>query len=692
MNEYLESIVAALIRPRDAANSLLGFDPAEQIAKPLTGDLDIGRALNSAFLIVLAGKTHLSFSQAKRLLKHISEKPEWSTMASFYLKGVGLIHDEIESACKKDPDFAHRLQNLSRWLSHDHGSLSNRETAESLWAVFFPEGHGVRAHRSELIEVLRAKRAVTIATLNANPITDPARQMLFTSNVLLTLPAATKSPYELPVSPYLRQQLIQVSHEPQLYWYDHPIQIGVDPKNNEVLHGLRGLDEALECERSRGNMALNARATCALSVSVTHRGLQGMAKRYIEEEFHRSGHLKNLDLYVFTEADTRLIRDDILAPAAAHYLYCSDVKEHLAVFGVDGEYGRHYSFLKAIAAFWSILLQPAIRATFKIDLDQVFPQKELVEQSGSSAFEHFMTPLWGTRGLDSSGRPVELGMIAGALVNEADIAKSLFTPDVLFPNRALAPDEFIFYSPLPQALSTEAEIMSRYNTDKLNGRSSCMQRIHVTGGTNGILIDSLRRYRPFTPSFIGRAEDQAYILSTFPNPDTKLAYAHKDGLIMRHDKGAFAQEAIDAASTAKLIGDYNRILYFSAYARTLTNDIAGIKDLIDPFTGCFVSRIPITVVYLRFTFKAASLFVEGQNDRELDFIRLGANRITAALDFIYGENSRLADQYEKERFGWNLYYDTLSAIERGIAEGDEYALDLRKKAQRIIRHCAIDFS
>jgi len=692
MNEHLESIIATLIRQGAGANSFLGFDPAEQIAKPLTDDLDIARALNSAFLIVLAGKTHPSFARAKHLLNHISEKPEWLNIASFYLNGVSLVHDEITGACKKDPDFAHRLKNLSSWLSQNQGPLRNEETAESMWAFFFPEGHGVRGHRSELIDALRAKREVTVTALNTAPITDPARQILFTSNVLLTLPGPTKSTYELPVSPELREQLIQVSHEPQLHWYDHPIQIGVDPKNNEVLHGLRGLDEALEFERSRGNMAPNAKVTCILSVSVTHRGLQGMAKKYLEEEFHRSARLKNLDTYVFTEADARFILDDILAPAAAHYLDCRDAKERLAVFGVDGEYGRHYSFLKAIASFWSILLQPAIRATFKIDLDQVFPQKELVEQSGASALEHFMTPLWGARGLDSNGRPVELGMIAGALVNEADIAKSLFTPDVPFPNRALAPDEFIFYSPLPQALSTEAEIMTRYNTDKLNGRSSCMQRIHVTGGTNGILIDSLRRYRPFTPSFIGRAEDQAYILSTFPNPDTKLAYAHKDGLIMRHDKGALAQEAIDAASTAKLIGDYNRILYFSAYARALTNNIAGIKDLIDPFTGCFVSRIPITVVYLRFTFKAASLFVEGHSDRELDFMRLGAKRITAALDFIYGENSRLADQYEKECFGWNLYYDTLSAIELGIAEGNEYALDLRKKAQRIIRQCAIDFS
>ncbi|UCE35385.1 MAG: hypothetical protein JSV40_05650, partial [Deltaproteobacteria bacterium] len=305
MNEHVESIIATLIRQGAGANSFLGFDPAEQIAKPLTEDLDIARALNSAFLIVLAGKTHPSFARAKDLLNHLSEKPEWSNIASFYLNGVGLVHDEIKGACKEHPDFAHRLKSLSSWLSQNQGPLRNEETAESMWALFFPEGHGVRAYRSELIEALRAKREVTVTSLNTAPITDPARQILVTSNVLLTLPGSAKSPYELPVSPELREQLIQVSHEPQLHWYDHPIQIGVDPKKNEVLHGLRGLDEAFEFERSRGNMAPNARATCVLSVSVTHPGLQGMAKKYLEEEFHRSARLKNLDAYVFTEASTR---------------------------------------------------------------------------------------------------------------------------------------------------------------------------------------------------------------------------------------------------------------------------------------------------------------------------------------------------------------------------------------------------
>jgi hypothetical protein len=60
-------------------------------------------------------------------------------------------------------------------------------------------------------------------------------------------------------------------------------------------------------------------------------------------------------------------------------------------------------------------MDPEIIATFKIDLDQVFPQEELVEQSKASAFEHFKTALWGACGVDSEGHPIELGMIAGAL-------------------------------------------------------------------------------------------------------------------------------------------------------------------------------------------------------------------------------------------------------------------------------------
>ncbi|MFQ5776730.1 MAG: hypothetical protein ACE5IP_01840 [Terriglobia bacterium] len=691
MIQEFESIIFTLFRPREEEDTFSVFDPTKHLEGERTDDTGIGQAVNASFLITLAGSTHPAYERAKNLLLRMADSPEWTEIAEFYLNGIELIHTEIETTCKRNPDFAEQLRSLSEWVSNQENLKNTEEAREHIWSVFCPEATGIRGHEQERIETLRASRTVILTQLATTPITDPGRELLLTSNVLFSPPPAAKSLDEFPLSGKLRETLHTVCREPQLYWYDHPIQMDGQPERNEVLYGLRELEAALEFETVRGNIPREAKVPCVLSVSVTHRGLQRIAKGYLEEQFARCGGLKNIQAYVLTEADTQRIIDEILAPAAERYLQQSHSREILGVFGVDGEYGRHYSFLKAIAAFWRVFIQPEIKATFKVDLDQVFPQEALVAQTGASAFEHFTTPLWGAQGLDSHGHPVELGMIAGALVNQQDIGKSLFTPDVPFPGRELSQDEYIFFSALPQALSTQAEMMTRYSMDKLDGKSACIQRIHVTGGTTGILIDSLRRHRPFTPSFIGRAEDQAYILSVFPHPGPKLAYVHKDGLIMRHDKETFAQESIQSAYVGKLIGDYVRILSFSAYANLLTDDIAELKESLDPFTGCFLSRIPTTVVHLRFALKAASFFTAGKRGKGLELITTGVRRIRKTLDFLRGENSLLKQQFEKERLGWAVYYNALSSVEEALNKKESFALELRKKAGGVIDQCRLRF-
>jgi len=691
MKEHFTSIIYTLIQPKGDKDTFSIFDPTQQLDEKCTEKFGIAQSLNAAFLMALADRKHPESKRAKRFLTRMRDSSEWANIATFYLNGIGFVHREIEGICKNDPNFSNRLKTLSEWMSNKENLNKTEEAIEKLWTVFFPEGNDILANKQEGVKALRAKRTVTITELNSTPITDPAQQILFTSNVLLTIPSESESLNNLPLSDDLKGKLLKIISEPQIFSYDHPIRLGIDPEKTEVLYGLRGLEAAFEFERDRGAMSCDAKPICVLSVSVTHRGIRNIAKRYLEELFFHSESLKNIDVYVFTEIDTQLIIDEILAPAAMHYLRHNDAKGLLSVFGVDGEYGRHYSFLKAVAAFWSIFIRPEIKATFKIDLDQVFPQKELVKQTGNSTFEHLKTPLWGAHCMDSNGQPLELGMIAGSLVNQQDIGKSLFTPDVPFPTFGLSPDEYIFFSTLPQALSTEAEMMTRYTKDTLNGKGACIQRIHITGGTNGILINSLRRYRPFTPSFIGRAEDQAYILSVLANPGTKLGYAHKDGLIMRHDKETFAQEAIQTSYINKIIGDYIRILYFSTYARALTNNIARLKDSIDPFTGCFISKIPVSVTYLRFGLKAATFFAAGEEEHGLEFIKIGAKRISNALDFVHGKNSMLKQRYEKERLGWNLYYDTLSAVQDALKNNDSFALELRKKAESIIYQCYVKF-
>jgi len=685
MIDRFEAILLRLFGSKTTDSAFSIFNPESQLRLDASGKAEIAQSLNASFIILLAGRNHPLHEKAKTCLSNVEKLPEWEQVVRFYLKGIESIRTEIETAAYNDSLFSKDLNDLFEWVRNDDHLKNHRESLERVWAVFFPEAAWLKSDWAEQAAELRSRRTVTITELNPTPIDDPLSQIIFTSNVLLTLPSSFKSIDESRLSQEIKTHLRKAMEEPQLYWFDHPIQLCSAPEHNEVLYGLRELDDAIDFEKSLGNISADSRLTCVLSVSVTHRGLEPIAGKCLAADFAHAGGFDHLDVYAFTEADARNMVKDILSPAVDHYLNTKEAGQLLDVIGVDGEYGRHYSFLKAIAAFWQVLIQPEKTATFKIDLDQVFPQKELLEQTGATVFEHFKTDLWGAHGVDAQGREVDLGMIAGALVNENDIDKSIFTPDVGFPDRPLSPDEYIFFSQLPQALSTEAEMTTRYNTGQPDGKTGCIQRIHITGGTNGILIDRLFRYRPFTPSFIGRAEDQAYILSVLSQSGPRLAYVHKDGLIMRHDKEAFAQEAIKAAQTGKIIGDYLRTLYFSAYGRIVSEDISCAKDILDPFTGCFISRIPVTVAFLRFALKAASFFASGKDSQGVEFITGGTPRLLEALEFVRDDTGRMKQQFKREKKAWHLYYDTLSALQKALAENDAFAVSLKDKAEQIVK-------
>ena len=551
-----------------------------------------------------------------------------------------------------------------------------------------------------LVEDLRKKRAVTLNSLNPAPVGNVPREVLFTANALLTVPPPERPLIEEDFSPALREALKEVACEDQLFWYDHPVQIGVEPEKNEILYGLEHLKEALSFEKKAGTVSDDAELTCVLSVSVTHQGLQSIAKEYVEHELEKSHELTGLNVFLFTEASTARLIGEVLEPAARRYMpLFKDPRGALSeVVGVDGRYGRHFSFLKAVSALWQVFVDPEIKATFKFDLDQVFPEEELKKETGLTAFEHLKSPLWGADGTDSEGQPVHLGMLAGALVNERDIGKSLFTPDVDYPRPPFKGEDSLFLSKLPQALSTEAEMMARYGAPSLDGEKKCLSRVHVTGGTTGITVASLRKYRPFTPVFINRAEDQAYLLSVLFSgeadtpPLPSLRYLHKDGLIMRHDKEAFATEAIKAAAIGKLIGDYERLILFSYYACALPWDMRDIKAQIDPFTGCFVSRLPFTVAYLRLALKAAALFEsaddnddDGDRARAHELIETGLKRLDAATEEALSEGSDgLREKYLREKAAWDLFYDTLDKLEEALKKNDPFALELKDKALSII--------
>ncbi len=639
---------------------------------PQTGDVSsMLNAFYQSSLIYLFAEQHEHYAQATRFLKKLQNNAQFAEAVRFVWQTKSLIQQEVETPAVKQ-----RLNKLAP-------QLTPSEVFKETWKVFFPEGLPALLNRQQAEAQLRRLRQVKIVQANQTPIQNPARQILFTSNVLLRPPLETLEN----LSPAIQQIVKKNQNQPQKFWYDHPIPLDAPAENNEILYGLNGLDQALAFEKQRGNLPEGQKLTCVLSCSVTHDYLHQVARDYVRGLIHQQGGFRHLNVYLFTEEDSRLLVEQVLIPAVQHYW--GDHQERFEVFGTDGEYGRHYTFLKAIAALWQTVMDPEIKATFKIDLDQVFPQEKLVQETGQSAFELFQTPLWGAQGIDANQQKVQLDMIAGALVNAQDVDRSIFTPDVPYPPPPTTAEEHIFYSKLPQALSTQVEMMTRYQKPPLDGRSHCLQRVHVTGGTNGILIRALFTHQPFTPSFFGRAEDQAFILSVFDQKQPLLRYLHQPGLIMRHDKQLFAQKAIQAAELGKIIGDYVRMIYFSAYARHLHSDIDRVKSELDPFTGSFISPLPIGVAMLRFLLKGHSLIEAKSHEQAQEFLEIGVQRLQKALQFVQGTPSLFSLQLEKEQRSWQNYYQTLQKWAAHIKQGEHFALSLKDKAQNLIKACRL---
>jgi len=236
--------------------------------------------------------------------------------------------------------------------------------------------------------------------------------------------------------------------------------------------------------------------------------------------------------------------------------------------------------------------------------------------------------------------------------------------------------------------------MTRYGMPGMpDGRTDCLSRVHVTGGTVGIRVDSLRLHRPFTLSCIGRAEDQAYLLSVlFGDRSSLLRYVHASGLVMRHDKQAFAGEAIRAAAAGKAAGDLERMLLFSGYARALPGTAAEVRSALDPFTGCFVLPLPWTVSLLCLALKVLSLEEKagdaGGSGGE-DLLRVGAERLSNLLQLFGQDPDWLHGTYQQEKKAWGAYYDILARVEEENRKGNPEAGNLVRKAKAIVQETCV---
>jgi hypothetical protein len=520
---------------------------------------------------------------------------------------------------------------VSDFLGTSLSSLPQPDPANPTpWHIFCPSAATASSDPTTMSAEIETRRRLSLITPPSMPMTDPERELLFTTNALLSPPL---DPSSVHVPPSLRRQAQQFASRPQSFWYDHPVPLDASPAENEILYGLSKLDKALAQEVAMGSLAPGARIDLAMSISVTHEGMEDLASRYVSDLIANHLNLQHLRVFLLDESRCRQIVEYLCPTDAA----AADV------FGVNGAYGRHYSLLKAVLLLWQMAVNPQARFTFKIDLDQVFDQAALLAETGRSALQLIANPLWGGSALDYAGRKVDLGMLAGGLVNEADAPSGLYSPDVTRPHTDLVrvplTSRRLFCPQWPQAISTEAEILQR---------DSGYQRIHVTGGTTGITAEALRTWRPFTPGFINRAEDQAYAMAALKE-DSYLSHLHADGLIMRHDKQAFAGRSIAHASTGKAVGDIERLLLFSRYAELHGRGLAAVRDHLWPFTSCFVHPDAGTLARLIFALDGAA--------RGGRFVAEGAPRLMRCLNFC---DQGMERQLQHEQAGWQAIYGSLS--------------------------------
>ena len=495
-----------------------------------------------------------------------------------------------------------------------------------IWEIFCPEAFEASIKPEEVKDKILKKRKLIKINENQNFLKNPVKEILFLSNVLITTPSdflSTNIPLEI------KDELKNFKNVKQRFWYDHPIQLDALNYENEIIYGLENLDRAIAFEVKRGNINNTDKINLILSVSVTHIGLENIALKYIKTIIKKHLNLKFINVYLFDEYVCNNINSILF----------SEGKDTENIMGVNGNYGRHYTFLKYILLIWNKIVDKDVRYSFKIDLDQVFDQEILLKTTGFSIFEIFKNQKnWGGTAIDYEGKKVDLGLLAGALVNKADISKSLFTPDV---NRPINNDllknpssKRIFCPEWPQSLSTEAELMYRLDN---------IQRIHVTGGTTGITVDSLVKWAPFTPSFVNRAEDQAFVISSIKEAQY-LSHCHAKDLVMRHDKHAFAQKSIEMSKFGKEIGNLERILIFSYYMQIHDLGFEILKKHLWPFTSSFLTQYPELLSGLIF-------LIDGSHNGK-DYVSLGSQRLFDTQIFC---KTKLEKQYNIEKLYWREF-------------------------------------
>ena len=290
-------------------------------------------------------------------------------------------------------------------------------------------GRGTSGNEERHVRELRAARTVTVTRLAPDPMTNPAREVLFTSNVLLTTPPAGRGHGALALPRPLRDAIATgrrrassatgTTTRSRWVWSRRPTSCST---------GCAASTRPSDAEPDAGRVDLPA----VRSASRTTAWARSPARTW-----RRSSHAPAACATWTSSSSPRAI-------PAGWSTRSSSRPSRSAWASAAALAGRSTGCARSSAWTGSMAVTtassrpspgsgtspstlPCARPS-RSTWTRCSPRRILVEETGRTAFGHLATPLWGATARDADGRDIELGMLAGALVNERDIGRGLFTP------------------------------------------------------------------------------------------------------------------------------------------------------------------------------------------------------------------------------------------------------------------------
>ena len=131
--------------------------------------------------------------KSKSILESESNSPTLNVLETFFNIDDEVIKDRIES-----------------------------HSSNHMWNLFCPEAYEASEDPNALSEKLLKKRKLSNIKENKNLLTNPSKEILFSSNVLITTPLDFSSPN---IPEEIKYEVQEYKNLIQSFWYDHPIPL-----------------------------------------------------------------------------------------------------------------------------------------------------------------------------------------------------------------------------------------------------------------------------------------------------------------------------------------------------------------------------------------------------------------------------------------------------------------------------------